>query len=132
MAASRADQQQLLGSEDTGLQEHNDENCLYCVVCKTLGVNAQTPTQSRSGEPSPLAMKYRPVGVTWHEIARHDGKSFLFCRIRRRAVLRVVQPAHAQPPGGRSTLQVLWRVRVQRRRVAGVRRQHPQHGAGPG
>ncbi|XP_062867230.1 rapamycin-insensitive companion of mTOR [Trichomycterus rosablanca] len=47
MAGSRADQQQLLGSEDTGLQEHTEENCLYCVVCKVLGCNAHTPAQSR-------------------------------------------------------------------------------------
>uniref|UniRef100_A0AAR2IRC7 RPTOR independent companion of MTOR, complex 2 a n=1 Tax=Pygocentrus nattereri TaxID=42514 RepID=A0AAR2IRC7_PYGNA len=37
MAASRVDQQQLLGSEETGLQEHTEENCLYCVGCKVLG-----------------------------------------------------------------------------------------------
>ncbi|TTK94552.1 Rapamycin-insensitive companion of mTOR [Bagarius yarrelli] len=48
MAVSRADQQQLLGSEETGLQEHTEENCLYCVGCKVLGCNTQTPTQSRS------------------------------------------------------------------------------------
>ncbi|KAK1788330.1 hypothetical protein P4O66_016775 [Electrophorus voltai] len=48
MAASRADQQQLLGSEETGLQEHTEENCLYCVGCKVLGCNTHTPTQSRS------------------------------------------------------------------------------------
>uniref|UniRef100_A0A8C4F1B2 Rapamycin-insensitive companion of mTOR n=1 Tax=Dicentrarchus labrax TaxID=13489 RepID=A0A8C4F1B2_DICLA len=30
MAVSRAEQQQMLGSEETGLQEHNDNNCLYC------------------------------------------------------------------------------------------------------
>uniref|UniRef100_W5K417 RPTOR independent companion of MTOR complex 2 n=1 Tax=Astyanax mexicanus TaxID=7994 RepID=W5K417_ASTMX len=36
MAASRADQQQLLGSEETGLQEHTEENCLYCVGCRVL------------------------------------------------------------------------------------------------
>ncbi|KAI5625116.1 rapamycin-insensitive companion of mTOR isoform X2, partial [Silurus asotus] len=48
MAVSRADQQQLLGSEETGLQEHTEENCLYCVGCKVLGCNSHTPMQSRS------------------------------------------------------------------------------------
>lgn len=48
MAVSRADQQQLLGSEETGLQEHTEENCLYCVGCKVLGCNTHTSTQSRS------------------------------------------------------------------------------------
>ncbi|XP_053504126.1 rapamycin-insensitive companion of mTOR isoform X3 [Ictalurus furcatus] len=48
MAVSRTDQQQLLGSEETGLQEHTEENCLYCVGCKVLGCNTHTPTQSRS------------------------------------------------------------------------------------
>ncbi|XP_060747730.1 rapamycin-insensitive companion of mTOR isoform X2 [Tachysurus vachellii] len=47
MAVSRADQQQLLGSEETGLQEHTEENCLYCVGCKVLGCNTHTATQSR-------------------------------------------------------------------------------------
>uniref|UniRef100_A0A8B9JDF2 RPTOR independent companion of MTOR, complex 2b n=1 Tax=Astyanax mexicanus TaxID=7994 RepID=A0A8B9JDF2_ASTMX len=45
MAASRADEQQLLGSEETGLQEHTEENCLYCVGCRVLGCNTNTPTQ---------------------------------------------------------------------------------------
>ncbi|KAG9265553.1 rapamycin-insensitive companion of mTOR [Astyanax mexicanus] len=47
MAASRADEQQLLGSEETGLQEHTEENCLYCVGCRVLGCNTNTPTQGR-------------------------------------------------------------------------------------
>ncbi|KAJ8381077.1 hypothetical protein SKAU_G00018550 [Synaphobranchus kaupii] len=37
MASSRADQQQALGSEETGLQEHCDDNCLYCVGVQVLG-----------------------------------------------------------------------------------------------
>ncbi|KAI1900201.1 hypothetical protein AGOR_G00047570 [Albula goreensis] len=37
MASSRADQQQMLGSEETGLQEHRDDNCLYCVGIQVLG-----------------------------------------------------------------------------------------------
>ncbi|XP_066501581.1 rapamycin-insensitive companion of mTOR [Hoplias malabaricus] len=47
MAASKADQQQLLGSEETGLQEHTEENCLYCVGCKVLSCNTHTSSQSR-------------------------------------------------------------------------------------
>ncbi|KAM9338346.1 rapamycin-insensitive companion of mTOR-like [Symphorus nematophorus] len=40
MAVSRAEQQQMLGSEETGLQEHNDNNCLYCAGLSVLGVNS--------------------------------------------------------------------------------------------
>ncbi|CDQ60307.1 unnamed protein product [Oncorhynchus mykiss] len=40
MGVSRAEQQQLLGSEETGLQEHNDDNCLYCTGLTVLGFSA--------------------------------------------------------------------------------------------
>ncbi|XP_071770397.2 rapamycin-insensitive companion of mTOR-like [Centroberyx gerrardi] len=40
MAVSRAEQQQMLGSEETGLQEHNDDNCLYCAGLSVLGFNS--------------------------------------------------------------------------------------------
>ncbi|XP_041815761.1 rapamycin-insensitive companion of mTOR-like isoform X2 [Chelmon rostratus] len=41
MAVSRADQQQMLDSEETCLQEHNDVNCLYCAGLSVLGINSQ-------------------------------------------------------------------------------------------
>ncbi|XP_051955427.1 rapamycin-insensitive companion of mTOR-like [Xyrauchen texanus] len=47
IAVSRTDQQQLLGTEETGLQEHSDENCLYCAGIYVLGCNSNTPTQRR-------------------------------------------------------------------------------------
>ncbi|XP_073727399.1 rapamycin-insensitive companion of mTOR isoform X2 [Misgurnus anguillicaudatus] len=47
IAVSRTDQHQLLGTEETGLQEHSDENCLYCVGLQVLGCNSDTPTQTR-------------------------------------------------------------------------------------
>ncbi|MBN3301048.1 RICTR protein, partial [Amia calva] len=41
MNTSRSDQAQLLGNaEDTGLQEHTDDNCLYCVGVQVLGCQA--------------------------------------------------------------------------------------------
>lgn len=56
MGVSRAEQQQLLGSEETGLQEHNDDNCLYCTGLSVLGFSAsnsnpgqrQIQTQTRT------------------------------------------------------------------------------------
>uniref|UniRef100_A0A8C2B1N9 RPTOR independent companion of MTOR, complex 2b n=1 Tax=Cyprinus carpio TaxID=7962 RepID=A0A8C2B1N9_CYPCA len=39
IAVSRSDQHQLLGTEETGLQEHNEENCLYCAGLYVLGFN---------------------------------------------------------------------------------------------
>ncbi|XP_051960236.1 rapamycin-insensitive companion of mTOR [Xyrauchen texanus] len=51
IAVSRTDQQQLLGSEETGLQEHSDENCLYCAGLYVLGCNSNTFTQSRPDFP---------------------------------------------------------------------------------
>ncbi len=41
MAVSQAEQQQMLGSEETGLQEHNNDNCLYCAGLSVLGVNTE-------------------------------------------------------------------------------------------
>ncbi|XP_026090678.1 rapamycin-insensitive companion of mTOR-like isoform X3 [Carassius auratus] len=51
IAVSRSDQHQLLGVEETGLQEHNEENCLYCSGLYVLGCNLSTPTQSRTDYP---------------------------------------------------------------------------------
>ncbi|KAG1943517.1 rapamycin-insensitive companion of mTOR isoform X2 [Pimephales promelas] len=51
IAVSRADQHQLLGAEETGLQEHNEENCLYCAGLCVLGCNSNTPAQSRTDYP---------------------------------------------------------------------------------
>uniref|UniRef100_A0A673N824 Rapamycin-insensitive companion of mTOR-like n=1 Tax=Sinocyclocheilus rhinocerous TaxID=307959 RepID=A0A673N824_9TELE len=39
IAVSRSDQHQLLGAEETGLQEHNEDNCLYCAGLYVLGFN---------------------------------------------------------------------------------------------
>ncbi|KAA0720012.1 Rapamycin-insensitive companion of mTOR AVO3 -like protein [Triplophysa tibetana] len=47
IAASQMDHQQLLGGEETGLQEHSDENCLYCAGLHVLGCNSDTSTQNR-------------------------------------------------------------------------------------
>lgn len=44
MAVSRAEQKQMLDSEETGLQEHNDNNCLYCAGLTVLGFNSQHST----------------------------------------------------------------------------------------
>lgn len=50
IAVSRSDQHKLLGAEETGLQEHNEENCLYCAGLYVLGCNLNTPTQNRTGK----------------------------------------------------------------------------------
>ncbi|MBN3318173.1 RICTR protein, partial [Atractosteus spatula] len=47
MNTSRSDQAQLLSnSEDTGLQEHTDNNCLYCVGVQVLGCQAHNQINS--------------------------------------------------------------------------------------
>ncbi|XP_073680418.1 rapamycin-insensitive companion of mTOR isoform X1 [Garra rufa] len=51
IAVSRLDQHQQLGTEETGLQEHNEENCLYCAGLYVLGCNLNTPTQNRTDYP---------------------------------------------------------------------------------
>ncbi|KAI2651398.1 Rapamycin-insensitive companion of mTOR [Labeo rohita] len=51
IAVSRSDQHQMLGAEETGLQEHNEENCLYCAGLYVLGCNLNTLTQSRTDYP---------------------------------------------------------------------------------
>ncbi|XP_016133133.1 rapamycin-insensitive companion of mTOR isoform X2 [Sinocyclocheilus grahami] len=51
IAVSRSDQHQLLGAEETGLQEHNEDNCLYCAGLYMLGCNLNTPTQNRTDYP---------------------------------------------------------------------------------
>jgi len=53
MNTSRSDASQFLeNTEDTGLQEHTDENCLYCVCIQILGYqpnNRVNSSYSRTG-----------------------------------------------------------------------------------
>ncbi|TRY97901.1 hypothetical protein DNTS_034131, partial [Danionella cerebrum] len=51
IAVSRSDQQQLLGAEETGLQEHSEENCLYCAGLYVLGCSSDSGSQSRTEYP---------------------------------------------------------------------------------
>ena len=56
LIASRGDgQNHTVGSEETGLQDHADENCLYCVGAIVLGYPTQpqvNSTHPRTGEPT--------------------------------------------------------------------------------
>nr|XP_046231656.1 rapamycin-insensitive companion of mTOR-like isoform X2 [Scatophagus argus] len=52
MAVSRAEQQQMLGSEETGLQEHSNNNCLYCAGLSALGDNSQNNNPDLTEVPS--------------------------------------------------------------------------------
>ncbi|XP_071322284.1 rapamycin-insensitive companion of mTOR-like isoform X2 [Trachinotus anak] len=54
MAVSREEQQLMLGSEETGLQEHTDNNCLYCAGLCVLGYNSQH-SNSDLTEVSPIS-----------------------------------------------------------------------------
>ncbi|XP_030367605.1 rapamycin-insensitive companion of mTOR isoform X2 [Strigops habroptila] len=50
MNTSRSDASQFLEStEDTGLQEHTDENCLYCVCVQILGYQPSSKVNSSYG-----------------------------------------------------------------------------------
>jgi len=52
-------QNHLVGSEETGLQEHTEENCLYCVGASVLGYPTQpqiNSTHPQTGEPHTLAL----------------------------------------------------------------------------
>ena len=68
MAVSRAEQQQMLGSEETGLKEHNDNNCLYCTGLSVLGVN------SHNSNPGGILKQFNTQWITVH---RHKLMSFL-------------------------------------------------------
>lgn len=56
LVVCRGDTQNFtVGSEETGLQEHTEENCLYCVGAIVLGYPTQpqiNSTHPRTGEPS--------------------------------------------------------------------------------
>lgn len=51
IAVSRMEKHQMLGAEETGLQEHTEENCLYCAGLYVLGCNSSSATQSRTDYP---------------------------------------------------------------------------------
>ncbi|KAJ7987125.1 hypothetical protein DPEC_G00335510 [Dallia pectoralis] len=50
MGVSRTEQQ--LGSEETGLQEHSDDNCLYCTGLSALGFTASNSNPDLTEDPS--------------------------------------------------------------------------------
>uniref|UniRef100_A0A3B1JL30 RPTOR independent companion of MTOR complex 2 n=1 Tax=Astyanax mexicanus TaxID=7994 RepID=A0A3B1JL30_ASTMX len=44
LSSTRSEQRRLLGGEEsTGLQQHNNQNCLYCSAMLTLGEHTHTP-----------------------------------------------------------------------------------------
>lgn len=51
IAVSRMEKHQMLGAEETGLQEHTEESCLYCAGLYVLGCNSSSATQSRTDYP---------------------------------------------------------------------------------
>ncbi|XP_020782271.2 rapamycin-insensitive companion of mTOR-like isoform X1 [Boleophthalmus pectinirostris] len=52
VAMSLSDPLKMLSSEDTGLQEHNDNNCLYCAAFCKLGSNSRRSYPELSEETS--------------------------------------------------------------------------------
>lgn len=44
----------MVGSEETGLQDHTDENCLYCVGAIVLGYPTQPQVNSTHAETGEL------------------------------------------------------------------------------
>lgn len=44
----------MMGAEETGLQEHTDENCLYCVGAIVLGYPTQPQVNNAHGETGKL------------------------------------------------------------------------------
>ncbi|XP_062410091.1 rapamycin-insensitive companion of mTOR-like isoform X2 [Sardina pilchardus] len=58
MSASRADQQQLLDLEETGLQEHSEDNCLYCVGLQVLGCPANNSSSTTPNRPEYADVPY--------------------------------------------------------------------------
>ncbi|KAL0965688.1 hypothetical protein UPYG_G00284480 [Umbra pygmaea] len=51
MGVSRVEQQQLLGAEETGLKEHNDDNCLYCTGLTVLGFSSSNSNPDLTEDP---------------------------------------------------------------------------------
>ncbi|KAG5272049.1 hypothetical protein AALO_G00161120 [Alosa alosa] len=58
MSVSRADQQQLLDLEETGLQEHSEDNCLYCVGLQVLGCSANNSSSTTPNRPEYADVPY--------------------------------------------------------------------------
>ncbi|KAG7235532.1 hypothetical protein INR49_002578 [Caranx melampygus] len=67
MAVSREEQQLMLGSEETGLQEHSDTNCLYCAGLSVLGFSSQHGNSDPS-EVSPLSEWCSPAPANHLEV----------------------------------------------------------------
>lgn len=64
VAVSLTDPLKMLGLEDTGLQEHNDSNCLYCAALCMLGCNSHTINSDLSEEASTGESNISPAVTT--------------------------------------------------------------------
>ncbi|NXD09080.1 RICTR protein, partial [Nothocercus nigrocapillus] len=94
MNTSRSDASQFLeNTEDTGLQEHTDENCLYCVCIQILGYqpnNKVNSSYSRAGYAKTILVKSHTVQFIFQGVKSIPDDTPV-CRILlRKEVLRLV------------------------------------------
>lgn len=112
LIASRGDgQNHTVGSEETGLQDHADENCLYCVGAIVLGYPTQpqvNSTHPRTGEPTHTHMR---TFMSKQCKLRSWQMMFFSSRLH---WLPIVGRAERPSSGGDASVQVLWGVRLQR------------------
>lgn len=103
-------QNHTVGSEETGLQDHTDENCLYCVGAIVLGYPTQpqmNSTHPRTGEPTHTFS--HSLGHTLTSV-QNITKDLLPARL---CGLPIMGSTERPSSGGDASVQVLRGVRLQ-------------------
>lgn len=105
-------QNHMVGLEETGLQDHTDENCLYCVGAIVLGYPTQpqiNSTHPRTGQQSRDAFSESYLKLSVRRLSKND---LCPARFRRLPIM-----GRAERPSSRSDapVQVLGGVGLQRR-----------------
>uniref|UniRef100_A0A8C7YKJ5 RPTOR independent companion of MTOR, complex 2 a n=1 Tax=Oryzias sinensis TaxID=183150 RepID=A0A8C7YKJ5_9TELE len=97
-------QNHMVGSEETGLQEHTEENCLYCVGSTVLGYPTQpqiNSTHPRTGEVPNLTQ----MGL---DLSAEFKKAFFPFSFTRLCGLPVMGRSEWSSLGGDASVEVLW------------------------
>lgn len=105
----------MVGSEETGLQVHTEENCLYCVGAIVLGYPTQpliNSTHSRTGKLTRAHIQ------SFERMRIEPNRYFKECFFlpifsRRFCRLSIMGRPERPPPGGDATVKIFWGVRLQ-------------------
>lgn len=102
-------QNHMVGAEETGLQEHTEENCLYCVGSTVLGY----PTQPQINSTHPRTGEVPNLTQMGFDLSAEFKKAFFLFSFTRLCGLPIMGRSEWSSLGGDASVEVLWGVWLQ-------------------